>query len=48
MRTMQILNSIALLTCASSAVAQETDIRGVYPNEVIDEIVVVGAIRCGS
>ena len=48
MRTMQILSSIALLICASSAVAQETDIRGVYPNEVIDEIVIVGAIRCGS
>jgi hypothetical protein len=45
---MQILSSIALLICASSTVAQETDIRGAYSNEVIDEIVVVGVNVCGS
>ncbi len=48
MRTMQILSSIASLICASSTVAQETDIRGAYPTEDIDEIVVVGVNRCGS
>jgi len=48
MRTMLILSSIALLIHASGAVAQEPDIRGVYPNEVFDEIVVVGTTRCGS
>ncbi len=48
MRTMQIRTSIALLICASSAVAQETDTRGAHWNEVIDEVVVVGVGHCGS
>ena len=48
MRKMQILSSIALLICASSTVAQETDIRGAYSTEDIDEIVVFGVNQCGS
>ena len=48
MQPMHMLSSIALLVYASSAVAQETDIRWAYPQEDIDEIVVVGVSRCGS
>jgi hypothetical protein len=48
MRTLRILCSIALLICASSTVALETDIRGAYSNEDIDEVVAVGTNRCGS
>ncbi len=43
-----MLSFIASLICASSAVAQENDIRGASPKEDIDEIVVVGTNRCGS
>jgi len=45
---MQILSSIASLICALSTVAQETDIRGAYSIEDVDEIVVVGVNRCGK
>jgi len=45
---MRILSSIVALTCSPSTVAQETDIHKAYPNEDIDEIVVVGVNRCGS
>jgi hypothetical protein len=48
MRKVPVLCSIVLLVCASSAVAQEADIRGTYPDEGIDEIVVVGTNLCGS
>ncbi len=49
MRTMPILQSIALLTSYTSiAHAQEDNTRGTQPDEVIEEVVVVGPSRCGS
>lgn len=48
MQPMHTLSSTALLVYASSALAQETDIRWAYPKEDIDEIVVVGVSRRGS
>ena len=49
MRTRKILTTIVLAAfCASDAVAAQTDARGEYPNEVIEEVVVVGESRCGT
>lgn len=49
MRTMPILPYIALLTLYTSiAHAQESNTRGIDPDEVVEELVVVGVGRCGS